>query len=130
MRAKTVQREDAGERIERRCKNSEWQRADERQHVTGEVVVDVDLREGDKAAVGIVYVAVGIGDGDRGTVVGDLCPIVVAPRRRIVGIEIEVRRVEITGRRVDGGNPSLSVQLAALLMRGNSWGGDPSIGPA
>jgi hypothetical protein len=27
MRGKTEQREDAGERIVRRCKNSEWQRA-------------------------------------------------------------------------------------------------------
>ena len=96
MRGITEQLEDAGGRIERRCKNSEWQRADDRQHVTGKLVLDVDLREGDKAAVEIVYVAVGIGDGDRGTVGGDLCPIVVAPGRRIVGIEIEVRRVDIT----------------------------------
>ena len=99
MRAITEQLEDAGGRIERRCKNSEWQRAADRQHVTGKLVLDIDLREVDKEAVEIAYVAVGIGDGDRGTVGGDLCPIVVAPGRRIVGIEIEVRRVEITGRR-------------------------------
>lgn len=99
MRGKTEQIDDAGGWIVRRCKNSEWQRAVDRQHVTGLLAPDVDLREGDKAAVEVVYVAVGIGDPDRRTAGGEFCPIVVTPRRRIVGIEIDVRRVEITKRR-------------------------------
>ena len=127
MRGITEQLEDAGGRIERRCKNSEWQRAADRQHVTGKLVLDVDLCEGDKAAVEIVYVAVGIGDGDRGTVGGDLCPIVVAPGRRIVGIEIEVRRVVITERREQC---VASDPVGRVADEGEQLRGDPSIGPA
>jgi hypothetical protein len=123
LRGKTGQLEDAGEWIVRLCKNSEWQRAVNRQHVTGLLAPDVDLREGDKAAVEVVYVAVGIGDPDRRTAGGELCPIVVAHRRRIVEIEIDVRREEITERRGRRGQCVAIDPVGRVADEGEQLGG-------
>ena len=108
MRGLPGQGEDAGQGIER-CSNSRWQRAVDRQHVAEIRLPDVDLRTEDHGAVEVAYVDVAVSNLYGRPARGDECPIVAAPGRRIVGIEIDVR-------------PLYDLNtVASELVAGSSW---------
>ena len=99
MRRHPGQREDAVEGIESRGGNSKGQRAGDRQQVAGIRALDVDLRPKDRRIVEVVDVGVGIGNRYTWPAGYDVGPVVLAERRRIVAVEIDLRPVVVVVQR-------------------------------